>query len=158
MSTSARAQVLLWAQRVIARKDAAANQLLEIPSTATLEQAQDAFHKIARTSHPDLHRNGLNAEELQQVTDAYALVAGAYQAFRSQTPGAANKPGTSGPATGSQPMNPRAATYFQKAQQALDRGDMRGAVLQLKMACAADPQNQTLRGALAEVEAELKKG
>jgi hypothetical protein len=54
-------------------------------------------------------------------------------------------------------MNAKALVYFRKAELALNRGDLRGAILQLKMAIAADPQSTVLRPALAEVEAELKK-
>ena len=79
---SVRATVLLWAQRVIARKDAPAHQVLEIAADAGPEAAQAAFYKIARLAHPDLHRRTLNAEELELVTTAYARAAAAYQELR----------------------------------------------------------------------------
>ena len=53
-------------------------------STPALDEAQDAFHKIARTAHPDLHRNALTPEELELVTRAYSRVAAAYQELRTQ--------------------------------------------------------------------------
>ena len=56
---SVRATVLLWAQRVIARKDAPAHQVLEIAADAGPEAAQAAFYKIALLAHPDLHRKTL---------------------------------------------------------------------------------------------------
>src|SRR5690348_1298763 len=75
----------MWAQRVAARKKGTpAHVVLELRPDATLEAAQEAFHKIARNAHPDLHRNSLTPEELEMVTHAYAKVAGAYQTFRSQ--------------------------------------------------------------------------
>lgn len=80
-----RFDVLIWAQRVAARKkDTPAHVILELKPDATLQDAQEAFHKIARNAHPDLHRNSLTPEELEMVTHAYAVVAGAYQTFRSQ--------------------------------------------------------------------------
>src|SRR5574338_1235268 len=79
---SLRTDVLLWAQRVAARKGSPPHVLLEVSELATAEQIQEAFHKIARTAHPDLHRHGLNAEELELVTSAYATVAGAYAQLR----------------------------------------------------------------------------
>lgn len=81
---SARAAVLLWAQRVIGRKGVAAHQILEIPDGSGFDAVQAAFHKIARMAHPDLHRTTLNAEELELVTTAYARAAAAYQELRSQ--------------------------------------------------------------------------
>jgi hypothetical protein len=47
--------------------------------------------------------------------------------------------------------------YFRKAELALKRGDLKAAVLQLKLAIAAESSSSFLRNALAEVEAELKK-
>lgn len=81
---SARYDVLIWAQRVVARKGSPAHVILELRPDATLEDAQEAFHKIARNAHPDLHRNSVTAEELELITHAYASMAGAYQTFRSQ--------------------------------------------------------------------------
>jgi hypothetical protein len=79
---SARTDVLLWAARVLARKDALPNQILEIAPDADLPAAQEAFHKIARLAHPDLHRTTLNPVELEQVTAAYSRAAAAYQEIR----------------------------------------------------------------------------
>jgi hypothetical protein len=228
---SARTDVLLWANRVITRKGKPPHILLEIAENATAEQVQEAFHKIARTSHPDLHRHGLTAEELELVTSAYATVAGAYQQLRSMvvhtvrmkplkpeevgmrppapatsTPSSGarsvHRAGTDadGPisapapaavkATGSRPpaaamqssgndapvlaptpspagplassanaaqaMSSKALLYYRKAELCLKRGDLKGAILQLKLACAADPMSGFLRTALAEVETEVR--
>ena len=188
---SVRTDVLLWAQRVLSKGNAPAHQLLELKVDATVEQVSDAFQKIARMAHPDLHRNGLSPEDLEQVTSAYSRVAGAYQEMRSQrmtttrmkpipkgdepqsivaqrmsgqikaqTPSAGvavpDKPMPgAGPAASS--MNGKALIYYRKAELALRRGDLKGALLQLKMAIAADPSSQFLRQALGEVEAELAK-
>jgi hypothetical protein len=184
---SVRSDVLLWAQRVVARKGAEPHQLLEIQPGARLEVAQDAFHKIARMAHPDLHRNSLTAEELDLVTTAYARVAAAYQDLRnltlqtgrlpplqadpppprpraqSTTPTTRGMPPIARPP--SEPIEPaappapvmssKALLYYRKAELCLRRGDLKGAVLQLKMAIACDPQSAFLRTALAEVEAEV---
>lgn len=204
MSTiSMRASVLLWAQRVLSRKGSAPHVLLEIHESATQQEVQQAFHKIARTAHPDLFRHGLDASELELITSAYAVVAGAYQQMRSSTaqtqrlpmqeplaveplscpetpapptprtasatpssgvrtiqPPPANVPPTrSGPAPGAsaaQSMSPKALLYYRKAELCLKRGDLKGAILQLKLACATDPTSGFLRTALAEVETEVR--
>jgi DnaJ-class molecular chaperone len=192
---------------VIGRKGQPAHVLLEVRADATAEQAQEAFHKIARTCHPDLHRNGLDAKELELVTTAYAAVAGAYHVLRSQamqttrmrtikTDGAGSmplqqaqhaqqgQPTQQGPAqqaqqvgpmsvssavpvtpsgaapsgNASQSMSPKALVYYRKAELSLKRGDLKGAVLQLKLAIAADPASAFLRTALAEVDLELRRG
>jgi hypothetical protein len=182
---TARTDVLLWAQRVVARKAAAPYMILEIAAGAGLDVAQEAFHKIARLAHPDLHRLALSPDELELVTTAYARAAAAYQAIRSQrasttrmpvmteqrpAAGPMTIPIPSSPISGkavavqdrpaidpAQAMTAKALLYFRKAELALRRGDLTGGVLQLKMAIASDPQSQLLRSALAEVQAELKK-
>lgn len=178
---SVRTDVLLWAQRILSRGQAPAHQLLEVRADATADQVSEAFQKIARMAHPDLHRTGLSPEELEQVTSAYSRVAGAYQEMRSQrmtttrmkpltSPAettsvvsqrmaavavADKPPPAGGPAAAS--MNSKALIYYRKAELALRRGDLKGGILQLKMAIAADPTSQFLRQALGEVEAELAK-
>ncbi len=190
---SVRSDVLLWAQRVVAKRGAPPHQLLEIEAGAGLEVAQDAFHKIARIAHPDLHRNSLTEGELELVTTAYARVAAAYQDLRNMTmqtgrlpplrqdpppprprtpsAGPIAPPATAAGGTGTSAavaadaarpgaagaMSPKALLYYRKAELCLRRGDLRDAVLQLKMAIASDPQSGFLRTALAEVEAEVGK-
>ncbi len=234
---STRVEVLLWAQRIVGRKGAAAHELLEIREDATIEQAQEAFHKVARIAHPDLHRTTLDAAELENVTMAYSYVAAAYQAFRAaktrgvtgrippvdkpavperaadqsqrikrlsepvsnvvRLPGGGivsrggatrppfkptvppDRPRASAPTTPPPPraaaapapaassdaaappsastaMNSKALVYYRKAEMALRQGDLRMALLNLKMAIASDPASTLLRQALAEVELELK--
>ena len=192
---STRTDVLLWAQRIVAMTSAPAHQLLEIKSDAGIDAAQDAFHKIARSFHPDIHRSGLSPDELETVTLAYSRIAGAYQDFRSQrmqtsrmrpmkdaplldVPGVKPLPATkpaaapapratggaapsaatvTGGAGGSGQMNGKALIYYRKAEMALRRGDLKGALLQMKMAIAGDPQSQFLRTALVEIQTELGK-
>jgi hypothetical protein len=238
---SVRSDVLLWAQRVINRKGSPPHVLLEISEQSTAEQVQDAFHKIARSAHPDLHRNGLEVDELELVTSAYAAVAGAYQQMRvavartrparpedpsklgatppdskpvrsaprsapqravqvvsstevgprprhpSSDPPTTRRPssepgqprtraatdsgspvnapshvpatpsGAAPSANAAQAMSSKALLYYRKAELCLKRGDLKGAILQLKLACAADPSSGFLRTALAEVETEVRK-
>jgi hypothetical protein len=166
---SAKASIMMWAQRIAAKRGSAPHELLEINPNATLEVAQLAFHKIARIAHPDLHRATLSAEELELLNAAYAIVAGAYQSYRTpQTGGTqplprepahvrATRSGPAPGATAAQTMSQRALLYYRKAELALKRGDLKAAVLQIKLAIAADPQSAFLRAALTEVEAELAK-
>lgn len=187
---SARSDVLLWAQRVLAKTNAPAHELLEIRVNAPPDVVSEAFQRVARMGHPDLHRANLDAAELELVTSAYSRVAGAYQELRSARQNAARKqaaqaaPGkdepqsivaqrlsaaqkpqapSAGDATGtptggaSASMNSKALIYYRKAELALRRGDVRGGVLQIKMAIAADPGSTFLRTALGEMEKELTK-
>ena len=201
---STRTEVLLWAQRVIARKGQPAHVILEVPETCGPDDAQKAFHNIARTAHPDLHRKALTPDELETLTSAYATVAGAYQTLRNQVqstqrmkplkpdevlrqgaatpvrgspavPSASSTPrgsttapppssvpitpsGAAPSANASQSMSSKALIYYRKAELALKRGDLKGALLQIKLAIATDPHSGFLRTALAEVELEVRKG
>ena len=167
-------EVLLWATRIVAtKKGTPPHKLLEIKPEAGLDGAQEAFHKIARMAHPDLHRNNLSEDELELVTKAYAMVANAYQTFRSQTMATTpTKPLAKPEGGGSVPVSPsgtnavtgvagamssRALVYYRKAELCLKRGDLRGASLQLKMAIGSDPASTFLRTALHEVETETRK-
>jgi hypothetical protein len=187
MSGSTRTEVLLWAQRIISQRAAPAHTILNLKADASVEDAQAAFHTIARIAHPDLHRSGVTPEELDMITSAYGIAAGAYQTFRNQAmstqrmkplkaedlaaaaaagPGGGAGPTFSTPPTGvptpsagaNQQMNSRAIVYYRKAEIALRKGDLKGAILQIKMAIASDPSSAFLRTALAEVETELRKG
>jgi hypothetical protein len=170
---SSASEVLLWAQRIVAaKKTVLPHQMLEIKPDAGLDVAQEAFHKIARMAHPDLHRNNLEEAELELVTKAYAIVANAYQTFRTQTmattrlkavkdapPGTvpASPSGTNAVTGVAGAMSSRALVYYRKAELCLKRGDLRGASLQLKMAIGTDPASTFLRTALHEVEVEARK-
>src|SRR5690606_24734370 len=56
-----------------------------------------------------------------------------------------------------QHMSPKAVIYYRKAETCVKRGDLRGAILQLKLAISTDPLSVFLRTALAEVEAEARR-
>ena len=182
---SSNASIMLWAQRICSKRGQPPHVLLEVKQNATLEDATQAFHKIARIAHPDLHRNSLSPDELEMLTAAYAMIAGAYQSYRSQNmqttqikpikeagsgPTAAPAkpphpaiptpvtPVGSPPGNASTAMSSKALVYYRKAEAALKRGDLKSAILQIKLAIATDPQSAFLRTALAEVEAEVAKG
>lgn len=171
---SSRSEVLLWAQRIVAaKKTVLPHQMLELAPDAGLDEAQQAFHKIARMAHPDLHRNNLEEAELELVTKAYAIVANAYHTFRSQTMATTrmktvskdnpngtvpvSPSGTNAVTGAAGAMSSRALVYYRKAELCLKRGDLRGASLQLKMAIGTDPASTFLRTALHEVEVEARK-
>ena len=176
---SDRSDVLLWAQRVLAKSGAPAHQLLDVRADAPPDVVSNAFQEIARMAHPDLHRSNLDAADLETVTSAYSRIAGAYQEMRSarkttskiktvgkdepqsivaqRIAGQSEAPAAPSSGGAAHSMNSKALIYYRKAEAALRRGDLRNAVLQIKMAIAGDPGSTFLRSALAEVEKELTK-
>lgn len=171
--------LLAWIARLEALpRDASHYEVLGLRMQCATELVVDAFRAVAAWTHPDLHRADLSAAETERLLRAYSRVTAAYAALRdpelrrrydrgrasrppttppASTPGTrpnstSPPPGAGGP---SRPIAPRAVTYYRKAQAALANGDLGGAVLNLKMAVAADPASPVLRMALAQVEAEL---
>jgi hypothetical protein len=101
----------------------------------------------------------LKPEEVGAVGNAPPV--GKAPAARPAPAGSAAPVTPSGPAPGAsaaQSMSSKALIYFRKAELCLKRGDLKGAVLQIKLAIAADPASGFLRTALAEVELEVRKG
>lgn len=227
---------------------------LEIPPIASPTAIQDAYHQIARTRHPDLFRNRIDAAVMDRLVRMYARVTGAYadlkepekcaaylrelrgpraptvppvshggagtarlssrlgvaamQPMRSEissshrpggtqppplgrsesttatprpqsttaappvgVPTARSNPPTSPPPVATSPssepqpvtrqpsgdiepahaMNARALAFYRRAEGALRVGDTSAAMLNIKMAIAADPRSAFLRAALAEL-------
>jgi hypothetical protein len=228
---------------------------LEIPPIASPTAIQDAYHQIARTRHPDLFRNRVDAVVMDRLVRMYGRVTGAYadlkepekcaaylrelrgprvptvppvshggagtaqlssrlgvsamQPMRSEissshrpgaieppplgrsestastprpqsttaappvtAPPARSNPPTAPPPVATSPpsertsqpmprqsgdiepahaMNARALAFYRRAEGALKVGDASAAMLNIKMAIAADPRSTFLRAALAEL-------
>lgn len=138
---------------------------LEIPPTASATAIQDAYHRIARTRHPDLFRQRVSPEVLDRLVRMYARVTAAYAELRvpERCAGylrelrgrpAAGPTAAAAPSADVDPvraMNPRALQLYRRAEGALRIGDRTAATLHVKMAIAADPNSSFLRAALAEL-------
>ena len=175
------AQVLAWLDEVEPRADGRSHfEWLELAPTAAPQAIQGAYHAIARTRHPDLFRAALRPADLDRLVRMYARVTGAYAELRTADsataylrrhapavtspappasptspapPAPAAAPGASAPAAvdPARAMNARALALYRRAEGALRTGDRASAILNIKMAIAADPSSQLLRGALAEL-------
>lgn len=163
------AQLLAWLDEVEPRADGRSHfEWLEVAPTAAPKAIQGAYHAIARTRHPDLFRAALAPADLDRLIRMYARISGAYAELRAGRPappaatttttpapthagapaGAASPPAKVDPARA---MNGRALALYRRAEGALRTGDRATAILNIKMAIAADPGSQLLRGALAEL-------
>lgn len=175
------AQLLAWLDEVEPRAAGRSHfEWLELPPTTAPEAIQRAYHAIARTRHPDLFRAALRPADLDRLVRMYARVTGAYAELRTADsataylrrhapavtspappasptspapPAPAAAPGASAPAAvdPARAMNARALALYRRAEGALRTGDRASAILNIKMAIAADPSSQLLRGALAEL-------
>jgi hypothetical protein len=179
---------------------------LEIPPTASSTAIQEAYHKVARTRHPDLFRS-LDPKLMDRLVRMYGRVTAAYADLKEpekcaaylrelrgpkpqtiQPPSSLVHPVTANtaarlsaaavapisprPSRDSEPppvappapartrtgpidpaasMNARALAFYRRAEGAQRTGDKAAALLQIKMAIAADPKSTFLRAALAEL-------
>jgi DnaJ domain len=85
---------LTWARRWARREDATDYELLEVSRGASLEDVRQAYHRLARLAHPDLHRTTLSAAQLEEVTVAFARVGNAYATLSARLRKAAARPMT----------------------------------------------------------------
>jgi curved DNA-binding protein CbpA len=77
---------------------------------------------------------------------------------RSASPTAPPRPASGTvPPTASAALGPRAQSYYRRAEAAARLGDIAAAVLNLRLAIAAEPTSVFLRNALTAAQAELKK-
>jgi DnaJ-class molecular chaperone len=131
-------------------------ELLEVPLDAADAAIQKAFHALAARLHPDRHRVKLSAADLERVVIVYGRVAEAYRVLREpatrlayrQTLAVGEAPGGAAASLETPKMGPRAQRFFSRAQAALRTGDTKSALLNLKLALAAEPANGFLRVAL----------
>lgn len=145
-------------------------RVLGMSSAATEQEIRDAYYKLAARLHPDVHGEGLDAGFRQRLTTVFSRVVEAYRvlsdaARRSEydktlaaggmrmAPGAKVKTRTEERLT-----DGHARKFYQLAQQAMDSGDARAAVMNLRIALSTDPDNPILRAALARAEAMLPGG
>lgn len=112
-----RLEVAIWARRICGARNAEPHAMLNIAKDATLDEAQQAFHELARVAHPDLHRSTASAEELELITTAFALVAAGYQTFRSRRPDTGKLPALARPNTPSvRPHTPSVRPHTASSQ------------------------------------------
>lgn len=140
-------------------------ELLDVPSDATEDQIQDAFHHIAGGIHPDRLRKSLTETQKERLTIVYARIASAYRILRdpeqrdkylreelrkrneSNGEGAQEEELTTKDQLTL--LSPKAQRAYRRAMAALRTGDRTSALLHLKMALAKHPQSTLLREAFA---------
>ena len=200
-------QLLAWLNEVEPIADQRGKfDWLEIPPTASSTAIQEAYHRIARTRHPDLFRQ-LDPKLMDRLVRMYGRVTAAYAdlkepekcaaylrelrgpkpqtiqpptslvhpltartaerltnaAVAAPTPPRPARESEPPPAPPAQPrtrtgpmdpaasMNARALAFYRRAEGAQRTGDKAAALLQIKMAIAADPKSTFLRAALLEL-------
>ncbi|HKE20463.1 MAG TPA: DnaJ domain-containing protein [Kofleriaceae bacterium] len=145
-------------------------RVLGMSSAATEAEIRDAYYQLAARLHPDIHGEEGDAAFRQRLTTVFSRVVEAYRvlsdpARRSEydrslaagsmrmAPGAKVKPRAPEGVT-----DAHARKFYQLAQQAMDSGDGKAAVMNLHIALSAEPDNPILRAALVRAEAMVPGG
>ena len=145
-------------------------RVLGMSSAASEQEIRDAYYKLAARLHPDVHGEGLEAAFHRRLTTVFSRVVEAYRVLSDpvrrreydQTlaggsmrlaPGGKVKPRVEERLT-----DAHARKFYTLAQQAMDSGDARAAVMNLRIALSTEPDSAILRAALARAEAMLPGG
>ena len=149
-------------------------QILHLEADATQSQVKRAYFETSRTFHPDANRH-LDDEMRAQcglvskrVTEAYCVLRdprrrAAYDDRRRDEAGAKRMQLAEARASHArkdseerQGKTAQGRQFFQKAQAALERGDLAGALNNMQMALTFEPQNDGFKALVAELKQELK--
>lgn len=149
--------------------------LLSIEPGATADAVRDAFHVFARRYHPDRFA-GAPPEKRARAAEIYRRGAEGYRVLLDPQARTAYDEGlqrgrlrfdaTEARRDSFRPTStnrltvksPRARPFATKASQALKKGDLQTAKLNLRMALQHEPDNALLKARLEDVEQRLAKG
>ncbi|MCG8591904.1 MAG: DnaJ domain-containing protein [Proteobacteria bacterium] len=149
-------------------------QVLHVERDCTSSTIKQAFHQSSRTFHPDANRHLDPADRAEvdriskRITEAYSVLRDprrrkAYDEKLASGGGVrmhlaeAKAAHTKKEVAERSGHTPQGRQFWQRAQQALDRGDWSQATQQLQMALTFEPNNQGFKDALAEAREAAKK-
>ena len=145
-------------------------RVLGMSSAATEAEIRDAYYKLAARLHPDIHGEGVDEEFHRRLTTVFSRVVEAYRVLCDPVrrreydktlaagsmrlaPGVRIKPRVEAGLA-----DAHAQKFYLLARQAMDSGDPRAAVMNLRIALSTEPDSPILRAALARAEAMLHGG
>jgi DnaJ-class molecular chaperone len=147
-------------------------RVLGMSSAASAQEIREAYYKLAARLHPDIHGEGLDPDFRKRLTTVFSRVVEAYRVLSDErrraeydetlarggmrmSPGAKVK---SQPRVEESLADGHARKFYLLAKQALDGGDARSAIMNLRIALSTEPDSPILRSALARAEAMLRGG
>jgi curved DNA-binding protein CbpA len=142
-------------------------RVLGMSSAASPQEIRDAYYKLAARLHPDIHGEELDPDFRRRLTTVFSRVVEAYRVLSEPNrraeydatlaQGAMRSP--SGlkvkPRQEDELADPHARRFYLLARQAMESGDARSAVMNLRIALSTEPKSAMLREALARAEAML---
>lgn len=148
-------------------------QLLNVQPGADVDAIRAAFYKLAQQLHPDRYHVLPDEQARQKLEAIYARITEAYRILTSPEKRGAYDKGLAqgklrwdsadrekkGPKSAEDTItHPEAKKFFRFAKLCGDKGDWKGAVMNLNFARAYEPGAAILKEKLAEVQALLKGG
>lgn len=140
-------------------------RVLGVSSASSERDIRDNYYKLAARLHPDVHGDGVDPGFRLRLTTVYSRVVEAYKVLsdpqkRHEYDEALAQgmlrlgAGTKIRARVEEAIaDANARKFFQLAQKALETGDTRSALMNLRIAKSSEPDNPVIRDALARAEA-----
>lgn len=174
---SARAAIKAWIEQQHQELDRSSYyHLLKVPRDATEAAIRTAYYALVARLHPDLYVETLDPPTRQKLITIYSRIVEAYRVLvdghkREQYDRAlAQEQGKLRWSAEEERLanvrkdpdaeiqNPNARRLFKLGRAALAGGDVKGAVMNLKLALSCEPENAFIQGELAKAEAARKGG
>src|SRR5690349_18798687 len=161
-------------QQFVDRTHAALEQIdyyrvLGVSSAATEQEIRDSYYKLAARLHPDIHGDDPDVDFRLRLTTVFSRVVEAYRVLSDQRRrrqydealaqgmlrlGAGMKVKER---VEEQIADAGARRFFLLAQKAMETGDARSAIMNLRIASTSEPNNPVIQDALSRAEAMGKK-
>jgi DnaJ-class molecular chaperone len=144
-------------------------RVLGVSSAATEQEIRDAYYKLAARLHPDVHGDEVDAGYRLRLTTVFSRVVEAYRVLSDQR---RRKQYDEALAQGmlrlgagmkvkerveEQIADAGARRFFLLAQKAMETGDARSAIMNLRIASTSEPNNPVIQDALSRAEAMARK-
>jgi curved DNA-binding protein CbpA len=144
-------------------------RVLGVSSAATEQEIRDAYYKLAARLHPDVHGDDVDAGFRLRLTTVFSRVVEAYRVLSDQRRrrqydealaqgllrlGAGMKVKER---VEEQIADAGARRFFLLAQKAMETGDTRSAIMNLRIASSSEKNNPVILDLLARAEAMAKK-
>ncbi len=148
-------------------------KLLGVAPTASTDEIKRAFHAFAQRFHPDMHSGDTRAERAEEIyrrgTEAYRVLTVSQSRKRYDEQLTQGRTRHDPSDTGAGKVVPVARTgqlsvssakarpFFMKAVEALKTNNYAQAKLNLQMCLQHEPDNESIKAKLAEIEGMKKK-
>jgi curved DNA-binding protein CbpA len=145
--------------------------LLGVARDATDDALRDAYYRLVARFHPDLYGDTIDGTTREKLVSLYSRLVEAYQTlsdhvkrgqYDRQLAGgrlrfsAEEERAAAAKSSDGEISNPSAKRFFNLGKSALRAGDVRGAIMNLKLALSCEPGSAQIRAELTRAEGMQK--